>query len=65
VAADLAETVDSVESDGLDLVVEHVDEEVLRQFGKRRRMSRQLTQRVDGSVPHLCVTHTPSSLLLV
>ena len=53
VSADLAEAADGVEPDGLDLVVEHVDEEVLREVGERRRVRRELAQRVHGGVPHL------------
>ena len=56
---DLAQTVDSVQPNRLDLIVEHIDQEVLRLLGKLSRVGRQLTQRVNGGVPYLCVTPTP------
>ena len=53
VAADLPEAADGVEADCLDLVVQHVDEEILRQFREGRRVGRQLAERVHRGVPHL------------
>ena len=54
VVADLTQTVDGVQSHRLNLVVKHIDHEVLRETSEARRLGRQFTQRVQRRVAHLC-----------
>ena len=52
-AAQLAQAVDGIEANTLDLVVDHVDDGVLGEHRKARRLDGQLTQRVQGSIANL------------
>ena len=53
VVANLAQTVDGVESDTLNLIIKHVNDAVLAQQGELGRVSSQLTEGIKGRIANI------------
>ena len=55
VPTDLRQTVNGIQSHFVNLIIKHVNEEILGECGKHGRLCGELAQRVNSCVTYLCM----------